>query len=155
MEWGIRSRGTNPSRDENPERYVPGKLNFAPAICYSKNATEGFLRLQQIYKITRKDIKIFAKKWKRTGDFDTNNKNIQSGYRIGIWQLKMCHGHNEKREKRNSGRKKSDNQEKIRTLREKEITNTWNTGSGHHQTSGNMGPNTDAWYPLWVNSRKD
>ena len=30
------------------------------------------------------DIKVFAKNGKRTGDPDTNNKNIQPGYGNGI-----------------------------------------------------------------------
>ena len=30
-------------------------------------------------------IKLFAKTWKNTGDLDTNSKNIQPGYRNGIF----------------------------------------------------------------------
>ena len=36
------------------------------------------------------DIKLFAKKCKRIGDYDTDNKNIQPGYRNGIWHRKKC-----------------------------------------------------------------
>ena len=35
--------------------------------------------------MTMDDIKVFAKKWKRTYDPDTNNKNVQLGYRNGNW----------------------------------------------------------------------
>ena len=42
------------------------------------------------------DIKPLAKKWKRNGHSDTNNKNIQRGYRNVIWHRKMSHAHNEK-----------------------------------------------------------
>ena len=51
---------------------------------------------QQIYKIARKDhliymdgMKLFAKNEKEKTD--TNIKNIQPGYRNGIWHRKMCH----------------------------------------------------------------
>ena len=60
------------------------------------------------------DIKVFAKKKKKkktekktktkTGDPETNNKNIQPGYRNGIWHRKTCHVDNEKCDKRFSGR---------------------------------------------------
>ena len=36
------------------------------------------------------DIKLFAKSEKKNGDSDTNNKNIQPGYRNGICHEKMC-----------------------------------------------------------------
>ena len=42
------------------------------------------------------DIKLFAKKWKRIRDSNTNNKNIQPGYRNGIWRRKMRQANYEK-----------------------------------------------------------
>ena len=42
------------------------------------------------------DIKLFAKKWNRIGNFDTRSENIQSGHKDGIWHRKMCHTSNEK-----------------------------------------------------------
>ena len=36
----------------------------------------------------------YMKKWKTTGDYHTNIKNIQPGYRNGIWHLKMWHWEN-------------------------------------------------------------
>ena len=41
------------------------------------------------------DTKLFAKKWKTVCDSDTNNNNIQSRYRNGIWHRKMGHTDNE------------------------------------------------------------
>ena len=49
-------------------------------------------------------IKVFYKKGKRTGDLDTNNRDIQPGYWNGIWHGKMCHTDNEKEWKRISKR---------------------------------------------------
>ena len=46
------------------------------------------------------DIKVSTKKWKRTGNPNTNNKNIQPGYRNGIWHWKLCQADNEKSTKR-------------------------------------------------------
>ena len=43
------------------------------------------------------DIKLYAKNEKeKNGDFDRNNKNIQPGYRNGIWHIKICHVYNGK-----------------------------------------------------------
>ena len=49
------------------------------------------------------NIKLFAKNQKDL-EFNTNNKNIQSGYRNGIWHRKVSHVNNEKRKKTNNGR---------------------------------------------------
>ena len=49
------------------------------------------------------DIKLFCKKRKRNGNSKTSNKNIQSGYRDGIWHGKIRHANNEKREMTNDG----------------------------------------------------
>ena len=57
---------------------------------------------------------------KRIGDSDTNNNNIQPGYRNGIWHRKMCHA------KRKNGIRQViegielQNQKKSQTIREKE-----------------------------------
>ena len=42
-------------------------------------------------------------KIKRIGDYDTNNKNIQPGYRNGISHRKICHTYKETWGKRNNG----------------------------------------------------
>ena len=52
----------------------------------------------------RNNIKVLAKKGKRTRDTDTNNKDIHLGYRNWIWHWKICNAYNEKGEKRISGR---------------------------------------------------
>ena len=62
----------------------------------------------QIFKIPGKDQpsnvygwdKGIWKKWKRTKAPDTNNMNIQTGYRNGIWIWKMCQDNDKKWEKR-------------------------------------------------------
>ena len=42
------------------------------------------------------DIKLFAKKWKRTGNAYTRSQNIQSEHRNGIRHRKICNACNEK-----------------------------------------------------------
>ena len=72
---------------------------------------------------------------KRTGESVTSNKNIQPWYN-GIWHLKMCQAHNEKREKRNHGKKRTDKSGKhLNAWREGKLQVFGNIGSGHHQTS--------------------
>ena len=66
------------------------------------------------------DIKQFSKNEKRTGDSDTNNKNIQLGYRGGICHRKMCYGHNKKWEKTNNKRNK--------TAKSRKNQNAWRKG---------------------------
>ena len=44
------------------------------------------------------DIKLFAKKWKRTGNPNTHSENIQSVDRDGIWHRRICHTGNKKRQ---------------------------------------------------------
>ena len=80
-----------------------------------------------IYKIARKNEsphvqgwhQAVCKKWKRIGDFDTNNKNIQPGYKNGVWYRKMCHAYKEKWENTNNRRNRTV-KERIRMLGEKE-----------------------------------
>ena len=45
---------------------------------------------------------------------------MQSGHKDGIWQRKMRHANNEKQQTTPDGRIEQPNQDKIRTLREKE-----------------------------------
>ena len=45
------------------------------------------------------DIKLFAKNKKQL-ETGINNKNIQPGYRNGIWYRKLSHAHNEMWKKR-------------------------------------------------------
>ena len=49
------------------------------------------------------DIKLFANKEKKTGDQDTNNKNIHPVYTNGIRHRKMCDIYNDMWGKRNNG----------------------------------------------------
>ena len=90
-----------------------GKLILTTTIRYSNYVTqprtlEMYMGLQ-IFKILGKDWypyvygwhKGICKKWKRTRDPNTNNKNIQPGYRIRI-HWKICHDDNQKLEKENS-----------------------------------------------------
>ena len=57
--------------------------------CFLQSYTQEVYCRQQIQKITGKnqpsgyDIKIFIQNIARTGDPDTNNKNIQPGYKNG------------------------------------------------------------------------
>ena len=117
LESGINGRRKNSSRDENPGQNLLGRLNLTTDFCLSNDATHsityiGNAQRQEIYKITGKDkpanvyVKRFFPKWKRTGNPNTNNKNIRPGYRNGIWLWKMFHTDKEKWGKRNKGRKK-------------------------------------------------
>ena len=68
------------------------------------------------------DIKVFAKKMKRTGDLDTNNKNILPGYGNGIW-LKKCAMFIVK-----SGKRESVEEIKppyLKSLKRRKITTSW------------------------------
>ena len=49
-------------------------------------------------------------------DSDTSNKNIQPGYRNGIWYRKMWPDSNEKRQRRKNGTDWSTKLKKIETL---------------------------------------
>ena len=53
------------------------------------------------------DIKLFAKKKWRFGKSNTDSDNIQSSYSNGIWNRKMHHASNEKREKTHDRRNRS------------------------------------------------
>ena len=63
------------------------------------------------------DIKLFAKKWKRTENFNTCSYNIQSGHRDGTWHRKIFQANNEKRQTMDGI--ELPNQDKISTLGEK------------------------------------
>ena len=56
------------------------------------------------------DIKVSAKKWKRTEGFDTNRKNKQPWYKNGIWYRKMCYAYNEEWNNENTTAKSWKNQ---------------------------------------------
>ena len=51
---------------------------------------------------------------------DRNNKNIQQGYRNGIWYRKICHAHDKKWKRQITDGIEMPNQENIRTFGEKE-----------------------------------
>ena len=73
----------------------------------------------------------------------TSNKNIQSVYRNGFWQWKMCHVHYEEREKTNSGRNRTSKLRKNQNAcRREKLQVLGNIGSEHYQTSRNEGKNT-------------
>ena len=65
----------------------------------------------------------------------TNRKNIQPGYRDGIWHRKMRHVHNEKLEKRNNRRNRTTKSGKnLNAGRKGKLQVLGNIGSGHHQS---------------------
>ena len=83
------------------------------------------------------DIKVFAKKkkWKRIGDPDTTNKNMHPANNNGIWQWNMFYTDNKKREKTKTEGILLLNNQRVRTLVEKEqLQVLGNIGSRHHQT---------------------
>ena len=83
------------------------------------------------------DTMLFAKKWKRIVDTDTNDENIQTGYRNEMGHWRMCHAHNEKRKKRYNERNRSAKLRKNQNvLRKGKFQVLVNIGSGQHQTSG-------------------
>ena len=83
------------------------------------------------------DIKYSQKKKKKKRTRDTNNKNIQLGYRNGIWHRKMCHVDNQKWEKKISGRNWTTKQKSINTLGEEENLKNFGKYMGwHHYKNG-------------------
>ena len=75
-----------------------------------------------------------CQKRKRTGNSNTHSKNIQSEHKDGIWYRKVPCTRNEKQKTTHDG-----------TIKARKNQNTWgkgklqilrNTGSWHHQTSG-------------------
>ena len=131
--------------------HLKGRNVFIIIICNSNDATklhtqEMQWRLgQQIYKITRKKlINLYTwttssclQKWKKNGDSDTNDKNIQPGYGNGICHRKLCHAHNRKWKKKNNGRNRTAKSGKnLNALSETNLQVLRNIGSGYHQTSG-------------------
>ena len=59
-------------------------------------------------------------KMKKTGNPNIGSGNIQSGHRDGIWHRKMCHANNAKRKTQITEGIELPNEDKIRTLGEKE-----------------------------------
>ena len=113
LESGIIIRKTNPSRWENTKyrKYSLSAFLFIIAMmpfnCILRKFTAGNKYSKSQEKINDlmyiDDIKIFAKKiLKRTGEPDTNNKNIYPGYSYEIWHRKMSHTDNKNGEKRNN-----------------------------------------------------
>ena len=83
------------------------------------------------------DIKLFARKWKRIGESNTNNKNIQLDNRNGIWHGKISYTHNQKWKKTNNGRNKTAKlRKKQNTWRKGKLQVIGNIGNEHHQTNG-------------------
>ena len=83
------------------------------------------------------DIKLFAKNEKELGDSNTNNKNIQTGNRDGIWLRKMCHCDYKKRKKTKNGRNRTAKSRKYQNVRRKgSLQVLRNSGSGHNQVNG-------------------
>ena len=71
------------------------------------------------------DIKLFAKTW-LIGDSDINDNYIQSGYRDGIWNRKMCFAKNEERKTTIDGRNRTTKFRKNQNARRKtKLTSTW------------------------------
>ena len=88
-----------------------------PLVFVIATMSLNFIRRQQIYKITRSTILCaltiliylteIKKKPKKTGDPETNIKNIQSGYRDDIWLWEVSHADNETWPKRNYWRNRT------------------------------------------------
>ena len=105
LESGIYNEG------ENSERHLSRRCTLVISICNGNDATQFHnLKCTVGYKFTKSqkrinhliyidDIKLFAKKWKRTGDSDTNNKNRQPGYGMKFG-LEKCAKFIMQREKR-------------------------------------------------------
>ena len=71
----------------SPLQYVIARMPLNYVIRKCKKGYK-YIHHKKIYHLTYKDdIKMFAKKKHKTktGDSDTNNKNIQPRYRKGVW----------------------------------------------------------------------
>ena len=99
-------------------------LNYIVRTCKGgykfTNSREKFNHLMYIY-----DAKVLTK----IEDPDTNNNNVQPGYRNGIWHWKS-HAHNEKRKKK---QRNCQIRIKSKWLEKNIIASTWNIG--HHRKS--------------------
>ena len=82
------------------------------------------------------DIKRFAKDEERTGNPNTNNKNMQSGLRNVILHWKMCHVENKKCETRHNGNNRTAKSGKHQyTWRKGKLQVLGNIENGHYQRS--------------------
>ena len=82
------------------------------------------------------DIKLSAKNLKDIGDPNTDNEDIQSGYRDRIWYRKMCNANNEKPKSANDGINRTTKSRKYQDVqRQGNLQIFRNIGSGYHQTS--------------------
>ena len=91
-------------------------------------------------KFTKSQEKInllmLAKNKKRFEDSDANNKNIQPGYRDGIWHRKMCQALYVKRKKINNRRKRTAKSRKYHIVwREGKLQILGNIRSRYYQSS--------------------
>ena len=78
------------------------------------------------------DIKLFAKTEEKM-EAGTNNKNIQSGYRNGIWHRIMCHARNENWKKTNNKRNRTTKSRKNQNASRKgKLQVLGNIRSGYH-----------------------
>ena len=91
---------------ENPVRDL--------TICNGYDATQSPIQevFKWIHKLQEKNQppnidgrhQIICQNWKIIGKPITNNEDIQSRYRNGIWQKKMCHANNEKQKTANDAK---------------------------------------------------
>ena len=125
----IDSERSNHSRGKNPERHLPERdlqlpLLFVIAIIplnhVLRKCKGGYTFSKSQETMCMDDIKVFAKKWKRTGDPDAYYKYIEPQFGIGIWDWKMCHDDNEKWKKRSNGIN--------RTAKPESNQNSWREG---------------------------
>ena len=89
------------------------------------------------YLMDMDNIKLFANTKKRIGNPKARSENIQSIYRNGIWHGKMHLGSKEKQQTTHYRRNRITKSRKDQNVRRKgKVQIVVNTGSGHHQISG-------------------
>ena len=116
-------------------------IAIMPLYHILRKCTAGYKLSKSLEKINHlmymEYIKLFAKKWKRTGNSNTRSENIQSGHWDGIWHGKMWYASNEKQQTTPDGPNGTTKSRKNQNTRRKgNLQILRDIGSWHHQTSG-------------------
>ena len=125
---GINSRKKKFTWDENPERYIPGRCTITITIGNSDDATQSnskkTCRLLHTYKRSIVKCTWTSSNYlpKRIRNPITDSENIQSGYRDGIWQRKICATNNKWKTTNDRRNGTTNSRKKNWTLGEKEST---------------------------------
>ena len=117
-------------------------MKMCHAMTYLKNAQKAtnLLNSKKILTTlcTWTTSSCLQKTKKRCVKPNTNNTDIKSGHRDGIWHIKICPANNQKRKKANNGSNRIAKSKKNQKIQRKgNLQVLGNIRSRHNQTSGN------------------